>query len=170
MVIVLCVFCVCSVAQSHPTLCDPMDCSQPDSSVHGALQARILEWVSTHSTRGSSWHRDRTCLSHVPHSTGRLFTAEPLGEPQCVFFSHNLKTNKHEKCLSEAYIIWLLIWEATGCIKSLILLFKKNFWLCWVLTAVRAFPCLKCMGFSLQWPSCCRARVLGCTGFSSWTH
>ena len=34
------------VAQSCPTLCDPMDCSLPGSSVHGSLQARILEWVA----------------------------------------------------------------------------------------------------------------------------
>ena len=34
------------VAQSYPTLCDPMDCSPPMSSVHGILQARILEWVA----------------------------------------------------------------------------------------------------------------------------
>ena len=33
------------VAQSCPTLCDPVDCSPPGSSVHGILQARILEWV-----------------------------------------------------------------------------------------------------------------------------
>ena len=35
------------VAQSYPTLCDPMDCSPPGSSVHGIPQARILEWVAT---------------------------------------------------------------------------------------------------------------------------
>ena len=34
------------VAQSHLTLCDPMDCSLPGSSVHGILQVRILEWVA----------------------------------------------------------------------------------------------------------------------------
>ena len=34
------------VAQSCPTLCDPMDCSPPGSSIHGILQARVLEWVS----------------------------------------------------------------------------------------------------------------------------
>ena len=33
-------------AQSCPTLCDPMDCSLPGSSIHGVLQARILEWVA----------------------------------------------------------------------------------------------------------------------------
>ena len=40
--------------QSCPTLCDPMDCNPPGSSDHGILQARILEWVATPSSRGSS--------------------------------------------------------------------------------------------------------------------
>ena len=44
--------CVC--AQSCPTLCDPVDCSPPDSSVHGIFQARILEWVAISSFRASS--------------------------------------------------------------------------------------------------------------------
>ena len=45
--------CVCEVAQSCPTLCDPMDCSPPGSSVYGILQARILQWVAMPSSRGS---------------------------------------------------------------------------------------------------------------------
>ena len=45
------------------TLCDPMDCSPPGSSVHGILQARILEWVAMPSSRGSSQPRDQTCVS-----------------------------------------------------------------------------------------------------------
>ena len=36
----------CSVAKSHLTLCNPMDCSPPGSSVHGIYQARILEWIA----------------------------------------------------------------------------------------------------------------------------
>ena len=45
-------FCVCLlVTRSCPTLCDPMDCTQPGSSVHGILQARILEWVAISSSR-----------------------------------------------------------------------------------------------------------------------
>ena len=40
--------------QSCPTLCDLVDCSPPGSSVHGILQARILEWVAISSSRGSS--------------------------------------------------------------------------------------------------------------------
>ena len=41
-----CCCCCCLVSQSCPTLCDPMDCSPPGSSVPGILQARILEWVA----------------------------------------------------------------------------------------------------------------------------
>ena len=51
------------VAQSCPTLCDPMDCNPPGSSVHGILQARILEWVTISFSRASVQHRDRTQLS-----------------------------------------------------------------------------------------------------------
>ena len=47
------------------TLCDPMDCSLPDSSNHGIFQARILEWVAISSFRGSSWPRDRAYVSCV---------------------------------------------------------------------------------------------------------
>ena len=46
------------VAQSRPTLCNPVDCSPPGSSVHGILQARILEWVAVSFSRGSSQPRD----------------------------------------------------------------------------------------------------------------
>ena len=44
--------CVCLSLQSCLTLCDPVDCSPPGSSVHGILQARILEWVAVPSSRG----------------------------------------------------------------------------------------------------------------------
>ena len=52
--------CVRSLAQSGPTLWDPMHCSPPGSSVHGTLWARILEWVAMPSSRGSSWPKDWT--------------------------------------------------------------------------------------------------------------
>ena len=45
-----------------PTLCDPMDCSPPGSSVHGILWARILEWVAISFSRGYYWPRDWTCV------------------------------------------------------------------------------------------------------------
>ena len=59
------------VAQSCLTLCDPMDCSLPGSSVHGIFQARVLEWVVIFFSRGSSWPRDRTLVSRI---AGRHFT------------------------------------------------------------------------------------------------
>ena len=59
------------VAQSCPTLCHPMDCSLPGFSVHGTLQARILEWVAIPFPRASSWPRDWTPVSCI---TGRFFT------------------------------------------------------------------------------------------------
>ena len=48
------------VAQSCPTLCDPIDCSLPGSSVHGILQARVLEWIVISFSRGSSQPRAQT--------------------------------------------------------------------------------------------------------------
>ena len=50
-----CTFCMhaCLVTESCPTLCNPMDCSPPDSSLHGILQARVLEWAAIPFSRGS---------------------------------------------------------------------------------------------------------------------
>ena len=62
---------VSEVAQSCPTLCNPMDCSLPSSSIHGILQARILEWIAISFSRGSSRPRDWTQVSHI---VGRCFT------------------------------------------------------------------------------------------------
>ena len=56
---------VCSVTQSCLTLCNPMDCSPPGSSVHGILQARILEWAAISSSRGSFPSRDGTHVSCI---------------------------------------------------------------------------------------------------------
>ena len=77
--------CVCSVwcvlgTQSCPTLCNPMNCSSPDSSVHGILQVRILEWVAIPLSKGSSRTKDWTQVSHI---ADRFFTiSEPPGRPQ----------------------------------------------------------------------------------------
>ena len=61
------------------TLCDPMDCSLPSSSVHGILQARILVWVAMPSSRGSSQPRDQTQVSRI---AGRLFISLAIMEAQ----------------------------------------------------------------------------------------
>ena len=58
------------VTQPCPTLCDPVDCSPPGSSIHGILQARILEWGAVSFSRGSSQPRDWTRVSCI---AGRFF-------------------------------------------------------------------------------------------------
>ena len=64
--------CECSVAQSCPPLCEPMNCNLPDSSVRGIPQARILEWVDISFSTGSSRSRDRihvSCISCLGRQT-----------------------------------------------------------------------------------------------------
>ena len=67
--------------QLCPALCNPMDYSPPGSSVHGILQGRMLEWVARPSSRGSSWPRDRTCVSCI---AGGFFTHWATGKPRQV--------------------------------------------------------------------------------------
>ena len=66
------------VAQSCPALCNPKDCSLPDSSVYGILQARILEWVAIPFPKGSSWLSDQTQVSCI---AGRSLPFEPPEKP-----------------------------------------------------------------------------------------
>ena len=75
------------VAQSCLTLCDPMDCSLPHSSVHGIFQARVLEWGAVSFSRGSSQPRNRTRVSSI---VGRRFTVWAT----------------REKCLVQSKIEW----------------------------------------------------------------
>ena len=63
---------VSSVAQSCLTLCDPIDCSLPGSSVHRIFQARILEWLAISFSKGSSQPQNRTwvsCVSCIAHQS-----------------------------------------------------------------------------------------------------
>ena len=73
----LCV-CMCEISVLSKTLCDPMDCSLPGSSVHGIFQARILEWAAISYCMGSdSWSRNRTCISCIER--GILYRWPHLG-------------------------------------------------------------------------------------------
>ena len=82
--------------QSCPTLCDPMDFSCSGSSVHGILQARILEWVAMTSSLRSSWPGDQTQVSYVSALAAGFFTPsatlealKPKRSPQlrsCLYF------------------------------------------------------------------------------------
>ena len=69
-------------AQSCPTLCDPVDCSPPGSSVHGIFQARILEWVAISSSRGSSQSNPR--LLHLLHWQAGSLPLVPPGKPHSI--------------------------------------------------------------------------------------
>ena len=69
---------LCVRAQLCPTLCNPVDCSPPGSSVHGVSQARILEWVAISFSRGSSLPRDQSWVFCI---ASRFFITEPPGKP-----------------------------------------------------------------------------------------
>ena len=79
------------VAQSCPTLCDPVDCSPPCSYVHGILQARILEWVAVSFSRGSSGPRDQTQVSRI---AGRRFNLWATREARKMRWTHLKINNK----------------------------------------------------------------------------
>ena len=68
---------VCLVAQRCRTLCDPVDCNSPGSSVHEILQGGILEWVAMLFPRGPSLPRDQTQVSRI---AGRFFTVSATRE------------------------------------------------------------------------------------------
>ena len=82
------------VSQSCLTLCNPMDCSSPRSSVHGILQARILEWVAIPFSRVCSWPRNWTWISC---NAGRFFTIWATREAQKMFSRRKKSKLKGEK-------------------------------------------------------------------------
>ena len=93
--------CVYEVAQSCPTLCDPVDCSPPDSSVHGILQARVLEWVAISFSRGSSQPRDWTQVSCI---TGRCFILWATKEAKGDTHGEHLILQPHLFCVPTLYL------------------------------------------------------------------
>ena len=69
----------CLVTKSCPTLCDPTDYCPPGSSVHGILQARLLQWVKPVLSLGNL--PDPGIQSTPPAVACRFFTSEPPGKP-----------------------------------------------------------------------------------------
>ena len=90
--------------QQQLTLCVLMDCYPPASSVLGILQARILEWVTMPSSRGSSWPGNLSRVSYISCIAGKFFITEKPGKPT-------------KECTA-VLIIWI-----TLCISSLILIY-----------------------------------------------
>ena len=106
------------VAQLCPTLCDPMDCSPPGSSVHGIFQVRLLEWGAISFSRGSSQSRDRT---RVSHRAGRRFTVwatrewlslhtKPIDTPKTCYWTWNFRSERQDPALSTLTFL-KHIWE-----------------------------------------------------------
>ena len=83
------------VTQLCPTLCNPMDCSLPGSSVHGIFQAIVLEWIAISLSRGSSWPRDRTQVSRI---VDRRLTVWAPGKESCNFLSSCSVLAPHSMC------------------------------------------------------------------------
>ena len=85
----------CSVAQLYPTLCDPVDCSPPGSSVHRILQARILEWVAKFSSRGSFQPQGlNPSLSYLLHWQAGSLQLAPSGRPIYLYLHFFLLCSK----------------------------------------------------------------------------
>ena len=76
----LVMLCCAKLLQLCLTLCDPIKHSPPGSSVHGILQARILELVAIPSSRGSPKPRYWNCVSYISSLVGRLFTTSATQE------------------------------------------------------------------------------------------
>ena len=105
------------VIQACPSLCNPMDCSPPGSSVHEILQARILEWVAASSSRWFSQPRDQTCIPYIPciGKAGSLPLA-PSGKPvlyysKSLFSTGLIRANKTSQwnITVSVYLPWLCI-------------------------------------------------------------
>ena len=92
------------VAQSCLTLCDPMDCSPPFSSVHGIFQTRILKWVAISFSRASFWPRHQT---HISFIAGRFSSTRASWEdPILSHYGIKIKINIHEFLLLEIFLVY----------------------------------------------------------------
>ena len=126
---------ICSVTQSCPTLCNPMDSSPPGSPVHGIPQTRILEWVSLPFSRASSWHRDRTWVFCIG---GRFFTIWATREASkntgvgCHFLLQGISPTQGTVCKvkkkKEAYLLQKETYKNTKDREPNFDLFPENLW------------------------------------------
>ena len=102
--------CACSVTQSCLTLCNPLDCNPPGSSAHGIFQARILEWVASSYSGGSSWPRDRSCIFGVFWMGRCVPSTAPSGKHLLCDYYRFFPRDFHEACMKYLKIITLLNW------------------------------------------------------------
>ena len=124
---------VCQVSLVVTDSCDPVDYSLPGSSVHGVLQSRILEWVTTLSFRGSYYLGIEPTSLRSPALPGGFFFFLPLappGKPHCCFSTLSFVATK---CLGSSCIFPLLVMESATSPRILgsfhwIMLFQNKIW------------------------------------------
>ena len=100
----------CLIITSCPTLCNPMDCSPPRSSVHGISQVRILEWVAVSFSRGSSWTRDPTSISCL---AGMFFYHQANWEALCNFSFYLLNDDRGQDGWMASPTRWTCVWASS---------------------------------------------------------
>ena len=102
-------------AQLCLTLCDPMDCSPPGSSVHGSFPARILEWVANSSSRGFSLLGGQNCLLHLLQWQADSLPLSHLGNPKCIEphlkqFFQNIRNRWRKGKILNIQLFWFCYW------------------------------------------------------------
>ena len=108
------------VAQSCPTLCDPMDCSLPGSSVHGIFQAIVLEWVAISFSSGSSRPRDGTQVSRI---VDRRFTIWATRKVLLAYkYQIHSTMSKSKKLTENNWLIYRPYWNFNNCLTHVLFL------------------------------------------------
>ena len=140
--------------QSCPILCNLIDHGLPGSSVHGILQARILEWVAISFSRGSSWPRDRTlisCISCIDRWV--LYHRHHLGSPEIRHNFWNLELFLKKRCLLILFVCLLILKANIGQQKI-----NTAFWQNYVTKGMKSFPggsvikiCLPMQEIQITW-------------------
>ena len=158
---VLWAMCVCAkLLQLCLSLCDLMDCSPPDSSVRGILQARILEWVATPSSKGSSQFREWTCVSYVPCIGRQVFTTSAAWKApwtRLLLFSRLVMSNSLWPYGLQASLSFTFSWSLLKLMSIELLMLFNHFILCHPLFLLPSiFPSITVfsneLALHIRWP------------------
>ena len=147
----------CEVTQSCPTLCDPMNCNQPGSSVLGNFQARVLEWVSISFSRGSS-----------------LTQGLNLGLPYCrqmlYHLSHHGSPSNEYSGLISYRVDWFDLLAVQGTLESLLqhnskgsILQQSAFF---IVQLLHLYMTRKTIALTIQTSKRCLCSLISCLGLS----
>ena len=133
--------CVCARAQSYPTLCNPMDCSPPGSSVHRIFQKRILEWIAISYSRWFSDPGMEPTSLVSPPLAGMFFNTEPPGKLlKNIILTEIIKTEKITYLWLHLYEMSMIVtsrqrrlvvtsgWDQLGMWSDFLLVCEENIW------------------------------------------